>query len=123
VIPAPTTATRTARILPVVPGTPHDEVRPIVARLSSILEELGDDVEVEHHADSIAYSRGRRFAFLEPAPKRVDVGLVLPDTDETERLRPAAGDGITHRVSLAHEDEIDGELVTWLRDAYTAAAP
>jgi hypothetical protein len=23
---------------------------------------------------------------------------------------------------LAHEDEIDGELVTWLRDAYRAAA-
>jgi hypothetical protein len=122
VIPAPTTATRTAHILPVVTRLP-DEIRPIVTKLSSIVEELGDDVEVEHGPELIAFARGRRFALLRPEPpRRVDVELVLPDAGETERLRPADGDGATHRVSLAHEDEIDAELVTWLRDAYDAAA-
>jgi hypothetical protein len=104
-----------------VPGTPPDEVRPIVARLSSILEELGEDVEVDAEGSSITFSRGRPFALLEAAtPKRLDVSLVLPDGGETERLRPGS-DGFTHRVSLAHEDEIDAELVTWLREAYEAA--
>jgi hypothetical protein len=103
-----------------------DELRPIVSRLSSIVEELGSDVEVEPRESSIAFSRGREFAVLQPATaKRLDVGLVLPNTNETQRLRPAGSfgsGGITHRVSLAHEDEIDAELVTWLRDAYDAAA-
>jgi len=104
-----------------VPGTPHDEVRPIVTRLSSILEELGDDVAVETQESTVTFSRGRPFAVLESAtPKRLDVSLVLPGGAETERLRPGS-DGFTHRVSLAHEDEIDAELVTWLRKAYDAA--
>jgi Domain of unknown function (DUF5655) len=106
-----------------VPGTPHDELRPIVARLSSIVVELGDDVEVEVEAEgsSVTFARGRPFALLDAAtPKRLDVSLVLPGGAETERLRPGS-DGFTHRVSLAHEDEIDAELVTWLREAYEAA--
>ena len=40
--------------------------------------------------------------------------------------RPAGSFGsgrISHRVSLAHEDEIDAELTGWLHDAYDVAAP
>ena len=48
-------------------------------------------------------------------PTRVDVLLTLPGAAETERLRHVSGD--TYRVSLAHEDEIDGELTEWLRAA------
>ncbi len=101
--------------------TPPDEVRPIAARLSSVIEELGDDVGVHAEGSSITFSRGRPFALLESATaRRLDVSLVLPDGAETERLRPGA-EGFTHRASLAHEDEIDAELVTWLREAYDAA--
>jgi Domain of unknown function (DUF5655) len=92
-------------------------------RLCSIIEELGDDVNVERADASTAFSRGSRFALLEAAtPTRLDLGLVLPDAGETERLRPVDDAGLTHRVSLAHEDEIDAELTGWLRDAYGAAA-
>jgi hypothetical protein len=74
----------------------------------------------------IAFSRERQFALLEPATAtRLDLGLVLPGAVETDRLRPAGSFGAgrtTHRVSLAHEDEIDGELTGWLRNAYDAAA-
>jgi hypothetical protein len=69
----------------------------------------------------------RQFAVLQPSTAtRLDVGLVLPNAPETPRLRPAGSFGsgrISHRVSLAHEDEIDAELSGWLRDAYNAAAP
>src|SRR5881394_993431 len=100
-------------------------VDPIVLRLSSIVEELGSDVSRDDRGTAIAFSRGRLFVLLEPrSPTRLDVALVLPpSTPETERLRPAE-DGeppaVTHRVSLAHEDEIDGELTEWLRAAYAA---
>jgi hypothetical protein len=104
----------------------NEPIRPILSRLTSVIEELGDDVETHHGDTSVAFSRAAQFAVLEPStPTRLDVGLVLPDAAETERLRPAGDFGskrITHRVSLAHEDEIDGELTEWLRAAYAAAA-
>jgi predicted transport protein len=104
----------------------REPIRPILTRLASVIEELGDDVATEPRQTYVAFSRGRQFALLQPSTAtRLDVGLVLPDAEETERLRPAGSFGsgrITHRVSLAHEDEIDGELTGWLRDAYAGAA-
>jgi hypothetical protein len=104
-----------------------EPIHPILTRLTSVIEEFGDDVKVEPRRTYIAFSRVRQFALLEPAtPTRLDVGLVLPDADATERLRPAGSFGsgrVSHRVSLAHEDEIDAELTGWLRDAYDVAAP
>jgi hypothetical protein len=101
-----------------------EPIHPAYLRLSSLLEELGDDVTVDRTGTGAQFSRGVRFAVLEPvSPTRLDLGLVLPGAASTERLRPAedAG-GLTHRVSLAHEDEIDAELTGWLRDAYDGAA-
>jgi hypothetical protein len=108
-----------------VAGTEDTQIHPIATRLTSVIEELGGDVTRDERDTYVAFSRGRQFAVLEPtAPTRLDVGLVLPDAEATERLRPAGSFGpetVTHRVSLAHEDEIDGELAGWLRAAYAAA--
>ena len=102
-----------------------EAIRPIFTRLSSLLEELGPDVTMDPRQTYVAYSRGRQFALLQPSTAtRLDVGLVLPGAAEGDRLRPAGSFGsgrITHRVSLAHEDEIDAELTEWLRSAYDAA--
>ena len=102
-------------------------IRPIYASLRSVIEELGPDVVAEPRQSYVAFARGRQFALLRPStPTRLDVGLVLPDVESTPRLREAGSFGsgrITHRVSLAHEDEIDDELVTWLREAYESASP
>jgi Domain of unknown function (DUF5655)/Domain of unknown function (DUF4287) len=104
-----------------------EPIRPIVTRLASVIEELGADVKVEARRTYVAFSRVRQFAVLQPSTAtRLDVGLVLPRAAETPRLRPAGSFGsgrISHRVSLAHEDEIDAELTGWLRDAYDGAAP
>ena len=103
-----------------------EPIRPVVVRLTSLIEELGPDVATESRRTHVAFSRGQPFALLEPSTAtRLDVGLVLPGAAETDRLRPAGSFGsarTTHRVSLAHEDEIDAELIGWLRDAYEAAA-
>jgi len=100
-----------------------EPIHPVYVRLTSLIEELGDDVTVEQSETSVQFSRGRRFAVLEPAtPTRLDLALVLPSAAETPRLRPADEPGLTHRLSLAHEDEIDAELTGWLRDAYAGAA-
>jgi predicted transport protein len=104
-----------------------EPIRPILTRLTSMIEELGPDVHAEPRQTYVAFSRGRQFAVLQPSTgTRLDVGVVLPDADETPRLRPAGSFGsgrISHRISLAHEDEIDAELTEWLRAAYELAAP
>jgi hypothetical protein len=74
----------------------------LLARLNSLVDELDAPVRIE-----------------QPVPTRVDVLLTLPDAEETERLRHVSGD--TYRVSLAHEDELDGELMEWIRAAQAAA--
>jgi predicted transport protein len=105
----------------------REPIHPAFTRLTSLIEELGDDVVVEPRQTYVAFSRVRQFALLEPStPTRLDLGLVLPDAEETPRLRPAGSFGsgrISHRVSLAHEDEVDAELTDWLRAAYALAAP
>ena len=105
----------------------REPIRPIFTRLTSVIEELGGDVRVEPRQTYVAFSRARQFALLQPSTAtRLDVGLVLPGAQETQRLRPAGSFGsgrISHRISLAHEDEIDAELTGWLRDAYDVAAP
>jgi predicted transport protein len=104
----------------------REAIRPVFTRLVSLIGELGDDVATEPRQTYVAFSRGRQFALVQPStPTRLDVGLVLPELDETDRLRPAGSFGsgrTTHRVSLAHEDEIDAELTEWLRASYDAAA-
>jgi hypothetical protein len=100
-----------------------EPIHPAYLRLSSLIEELGGDVTVEQTGSAAQFSRGALFAMLEPvSPTRLDLALVLPGMTPTERLRPAEDAGSTYRVSLAHEDEIDAELIGWLRDAYEAAA-
>jgi hypothetical protein len=74
----------------------------LLARLSSLVDEIGAPVRIE-----------------QPVPTRVDVLMTIPGAEETERLRHVGGD--TYRVSLAHEDEIDGELTEWLRQSSAAA--
>ena len=104
-----------------------EPINPIYTRLASVIQELGDDVKVEPRQTYVAFSRVRQFAVLQPSTAtRLDLGLVVPDAVETPRLRPAGSFGsgrISHRVSLAHEDEIDAELTGWLRDAYDVAEP
>jgi hypothetical protein len=81
----------------------QSQADPIVSRLSSLIEEIG----------------GTPPRIEQAVPARVDVLLELPGAEETERLRHVAGD--TYRVSLAHEDEIDGELTEWLRQSSAAS--
>jgi hypothetical protein len=74
----------------------------LVARLTSLIDEIGAPVRIE-----------------QPVPTRVDVLMTIPDAEETERLRHVGGD--TYRVSLAHEDEIDAELTEWLQQSSAAS--
>jgi hypothetical protein len=64
----------------------------------------------------------RTFAIVRPTTrKRVDLGLRLADVPPGGRLEPArslGNDDIRLRIGLAAPDEVDDEVVDWLRRAY-----
>jgi hypothetical protein len=101
-------------------------LRPILERIQPIVTGFGDDVETAVRKTYVAFVRGKQFAVVQPTTStRVDVGLKLPGVVAAGRLEPSTnvgGGAITHKVALATADEIDDELIDWLRAAYEATA-
>jgi len=97
------------------------ELRPIYERLVTAATALGDDVEIAPKKTGVSLRRSKQFALVEvPSAKRVQLGLQLKGEPTTDRL--LAGNAMcSHRVSLASVDEIDGELLGWLAEAYKRA--
>jgi len=55
---------------------------------------------------------------LTPATRdRIDLGLNLSGAQGTERLLVTGG-MCTHKVAVRAPEELDGELLGWLREAY-----
>lgn len=100
-------------------------LRPIYDRVQSIVTGFGDDVATAVRKSYVAFVRGKQFAVVQPSTAtRVDVGLKLPGVVATDRLQSSAGVGggaITHKVAVHAADEIDDELIGWLRAAYEGA--
>ncbi len=70
---------------------------------------------------TVSLRRSKQFAVIEPASaSRMQLGINLRDAEPTERLR-AAGGMCTHRVDVRSLEEVDAELLGWMREAYELA--
>jgi hypothetical protein len=60
---------------------------------------------------------------ISPASQtRVEVGLNMKGVPETEHLTaPPAGGMCNYKVRLSDENEVDAELIAWIREAYEQA--
>jgi len=97
---------------------------PMYESLLSMVQELGDDVTISPKKTSVSITRKRQFALIKPATKtRIDLGLKLKDKPTTERLQNSGpfGTMCTHRVQLTDRNQVDGELSSWLQEAYNAS--
>ena len=98
--------------------------KPTYARLQATFRTFGDDVSVQPTNSYISVlRRGRKFSILQVTGDRFDVGIKLKGTDATDRLQTAGlwNAMVTHRVRIAGPDQVDPQLVGWLRRAYDAA--
>jgi hypothetical protein len=93
----------------------------MAARIAS----FGDDVALSPNRSYINAQRaGRKFAILAPAtPERFDIGLRLKGVPSGGRFEPAGSWNAmaTHRVRITDPDQIDEEILVWLKEAYDAA--
>ena len=99
-------------------------LRPIYDRLAAEAAQLGPDVEIAPKKANASVRRRKQFALIQPSTRtRVDLGLMLAGREPQGRLEPSGSFNamFTHKVKLATADEIDGEVLTWLREAYDAA--
>jgi hypothetical protein len=94
-------------------------LRPIYDSLIKIVSKFGDDVAPKKAGVSL--QRSKQFALIEPTTKtRIDIGINLKGMAPTDRLK-AAGGMCTHKVGVTGLDQVDDELISWLREAYERA--
>jgi hypothetical protein len=100
-------------------------LRPIFDALSKALTGLGRDLEVMPRKSQVTFSRAKSFVVVRPAAKdRVDVGLKLHGTPATARLvtnPKATTSDPSHTVAVRTPNEVDRELLGWMRAAYDRA--
>ena len=95
-------------------------LRPAYDAVVALVQGFGDDVELAPKKAYVSLRRRKQFGQVGPASGQLEVGLNLPGTAPTERLRPTSGMA-THRVRIADASGLDDELIEWLREAYDRA--
>jgi hypothetical protein len=96
---------------------PFDE---LVARINS----FGTDVTTSPGQTYINLLRGsKKFGIVQPSSaERLDIGIKLKGAETNDRFEPAGAWNamVTHRVKITDPDQVDQEVVTWLKQAYNA---
>jgi predicted transport protein len=99
-------------------------LRPIFDALMKAIRAFGSDVEEAPKKGYLSLRRKTQFATLHPSTKtRFDVGLKLKGVPAAGRLEAAGSWNlmVTHRVRVESVQEIDAQLLGWLRQAYEGA--
>ncbi|MDA8018868.1 MAG: DUF4287 domain-containing protein [Thermoanaerobaculia bacterium] len=100
------------------------ELRPIYDELTRRVLAFGDDVDLSPKKSYVSLRRSKQFGLIQPSTKtRVDVGIQLRGEDPTDRLEIAGSSigMVSHRVRVTSVDQVDDELIGWLRQAYESA--
>ena len=98
-----------------------ENLKPIYEKLLEKISEFGNDITITSKKDSVSFIRKRQFTLIKPATKtRIDLGLKLKGKELTERLENSGPFGAmcTHRVRLGSIEDVDSELIEWIKEAY-----
>lgn len=99
-------------------------LRPLYDKLATAVGRFGGDVELSPKKTYVSLRRNKQFGLIQPSTTdRLDVGLNLKGVAAKGRLEPSGSFNamVSHRVRVTAAEEIDAELIGWLRAAYDAA--
>jgi hypothetical protein len=101
---------------------PKAALRPIHDRVMAAIREFGPFEEAPKKT-YISLRRKKQFAMVGPATNtRVEVGLNMKGEPATDRLQELpAGQMCNYKVKLTAPDEVDADLIAWMRKAYDSA--
>src|SRR5260370_2702653 len=115
------TATDTAALVEAQYAGPKSGLRPIYDAVLAAVRKFGKDVEVSPKKAYVSLRRNKQFAIVQPSTAtRVDVGINLKVVAPGGRLEASGSFNamVSHRVRVARPDDVDKELVAWLKRAY-----
>ena len=101
-----------------------EALKPIYDKLIAEIDKIGNDITKTPKKSSVSIIRKKQFTLIKPATKtRIDLGLKLKGKPTTDRLENSGpfGTMCTHRVRLSSVEEVDNELLEWIREAYEMA--
>ena len=100
---------------------PKGALRPFHDQVTAVAQGFGTDVELAPKQAYVSLRRSKQFATVGPGPGgRLEIGLNLAGVEPAGRLE-ATGGMCTHRVRLSSTDELDAQVIGWLREAYERA--
>jgi hypothetical protein len=97
-------------------------LRPIYDAVIAAVKKFGKDVEVAPKKAYVSLRRNKQFAMVQPTTAtRVDIGINLKEVEPAGRLEASGSFNamFSHRVRISKLDEIDKELLGWLKKAYS----
>lgn len=84
---------------------------------------FGSDVEVSPNTTYINLQRrGKKFALLQTSASRLDIGIKRKGVAPTDRFEAAGSWNamVTHRLRVSSLQDVDDEVIGWLKQAYDA---
>ena len=100
-----------------------EHFKAVYDRLLSEIRTFGNDIEVAPKNAYVSLRRKKQFAILNPATKtRFEIGLNLKGQETTEKLEAEKPNAMcSHKLSISGLQDIDQEVIGWLKKAYDAA--
>ena len=100
-----------------------EHFKPVYDRLLSEIRTFGNDIEVAPKNAYVSLRRKKQFAILNPATKtRFEIGLNLKGQETTGKLEAEKPNAMcSHKLSISGLQDIDQEVIGWLKKAYDAA--
>jgi hypothetical protein len=99
-------------------------LRPVYDALVGEVVKFGGDVEISPKKTYVSLRRSKQFGLIQPSSSdRIDVGINLKGVEASGRLEPSGSFNsmVSHRVRVRTRDDVNDELVGWLRRAYEAS--
>jgi predicted transport protein len=103
--------------------TGKEHLKPIYDYLISKIEEFDGEFDVAPKKTYVSLKRKKQFVILNPASKtRFEIGFNLKGVEPQGKLEAEKPNGIcSHKINLSHIDEIDQEVIGWIRMAFDKA--
>lgn len=97
---------------------------PVYQKLMAEIGKFGNDIEIAPKNAYVSLRRKKQFALLQPATKtRFEIGIILKGQESAGKLEKinTANAMCSHKINVTGVNEIDAEVIDWLKKAYENA--
>jgi len=101
-----------------------EHLLPVYQKLMGEIETFGSDIEIAPKNAYVSLRRKKQFALLQPATKtRFEIGIILKGQESQGKLEKinTANAMCSHKINITDINDIDGEVIGWLKKAYENA--